>query len=177
MPKIIDSLRENLLREARVMLLKDGGRALTIRNVASACHVAVGTVYNYFKSKDELMAFVMLEDWQRGVAAMRSGAENAPDVLRGLRSIYDGLLAFENLYREAWRHYAANHDAVTQIDQRHVMVIDQLSGMVAALLTRHGALWTTYLPTFLSETLLSAAGRGEGSFEELIPILTRLIMK
>ena len=157
------------------MLLRDGGRELTIRNIAAACHVAVGTVYNYFKSKDELMAFVMLEDWQTGVAAMSRAAAESPDVLSGLRSIYDGLLAFENLYREAWRHYAADHDAVTQIDLRHRLVIEQLSVMVSGLLVRHDALWTAYLPTFLSETLLSAAGRGEGSFEELEPVLNRLI--
>lgn len=37
MPKIIDDLQGTFIREARSMLLTDGGRALTIRNVASRC--------------------------------------------------------------------------------------------------------------------------------------------
>lgn len=175
MPKIIDDLRESLLREARRMLLENGGSGLTIRNVAGACHVAVGTVYNYFRSKDELMAFVMLEDWQKTLRDMQTGTAAAPDAMTGLRCMYDNLTAFESLYRAAWRSYAANNDAASQIDQRHGMLIGQLSGIASALLDRCGVLWTPYLPEFLSETLLSAAGRGEGSFDTLKPILERLI--
>ena len=175
MPKIIDDLRESLLREARRMLLQDGGRALTIRNVAGACHVAVGTVYNYFRSKDELMAVVMLEDWQESLQCMRNGAEAASDAMAGLRCMYDSLIAFEALYRDAWRNYAASNDAAAQIDQRHSILIGQLTEIAAALLKRCDALWTPGLPEFLSETLLSAAGRGEGSFEKIQPILERLI--
>lgn len=175
MPKIIDALRKTLIREARAMLRTDGGSALTIRHVASACHVAVGTVYNYFASKDELMAVVMLEDWQQTLSRMQQEAAQAPDVLAGLRSVYDGLVAFEQLYRDAWRNYAASNDAFTQIGRRHDLLISQLAGIITALLERHGALWQAYLPVFLAETLLSAAGRDAGSFEKITPILNRLI--
>lgn len=175
MPKIIEDLRATFIREARSMLQNDGGRALTIRNVAAKCHVAVGTVYNYFKSKDELMAHVMLEDWQSAMAAMRRSAEDAPDVLAGLRCVYDALYAFQALYQEAWRTYAASNDAVSNITKRHGLLITQLEGVVAPLLQHHGAEWTEYLPTFLAETLLSASTRGEGSFDQVLPILERLV--
>lgn len=175
MPKIIDNLQETILREARSMLLTDGGRALTIRNVASRCHVAVGTVYNYFRSKDEMMACVMLEDWQRTLGGMRACVAEAGDVLTGLQCVYDAMAAFEGLYREAWRNYAANNDAVSNIAKRHGLLIGQLTEVVEPLLVRYHAKWDDYLPTFLAETLLSAAGRGEGSYRQVLPILTRLV--
>ena len=174
MPKIIDDLRETFILEARRMLQQDGGRALTIRNVAATCHVAVGTVYNYFRSKDELMAYVVLEDWQRTMADMRAAAASAPDVMAGLRGVYDALYAFQGLYQEAWRHYAASNDAWASISQRHDLLIGQLVEVLAPMLGRFGVAWTAYLPTFLAETLLSAATRGEGSFDRIVPILTRL---
>lgn len=157
------------------MLQSDGGRALTIRNVASRCHVAVGTVYNYFSSKDELMAHVMLEDWMTSMATMRAAAEEATDVCGGLRSIYDALSGFESLYRDAWRNYAASNDAVSNITRRHGMLIGQLIEVVAPLLTRFQVTWDDYLPTFIAEVLLSASTRGEGSFEQVLPILNRLV--
>lgn len=173
MPKIIDDLRESLLEESRKLLLSGG--ELTIRGVAKCSHVAVGTVYNYFRSKDELMAYVMLEDWQQTVGSMREGAAAAPDVMAGLRCVHDGLAAFCGLYNRAWMNYAASNDASASIRQRHGMVIAQLTDVIGPLLTRHGALWTDCLPTFLAETLLSAAARGEDSFEQIRPILERLV--
>ena len=174
-PKIIDDLQATFIREARIMLQTDGGRALTIRNVASRCHVAVGTVYNYFSSKDELMAHVMLEDWRRAMAAMRTAAAEAGDVCGGLRGVYEALAGFESLYRDAWRNYAASNDAVSNIARRHGMLIGQLTGVIAPLLERFRVTWDDYLPTFIAETLLSASTRGEGSFEQVLPILKRLV--
>ncbi len=175
MPKIIDDLQSALIREARAMLLEDGGKGLTIRHVAGRCHVAVGTVYNYFRSKDELTAYVMLEDWQKALCAMRAAAENAPEVMSGLRGVHGALRDFIGLYQPAWQTYAASNDASASIRKRHGMLIAQLTEVIAPLLARHGVSWNDYLPAFLSETLLTAASRGEESFELVCPILERLI--
>ena len=60
MPKIIENLRQTLLSAARTLLLREGYAALTIRRVAAISGIAVGTVYNYFPSKELLAAAVML---------------------------------------------------------------------------------------------------------------------
>ncbi len=174
-PKIIDDLRPRLLSEARRMLLTDGGQALTIRSVAADCQVAVGTVYNYFRSKDELMAHVILRDWQEALAVMRTGTESAPDVLTGLRCVYDGLTGFCALYQKTWQQHASRSDALIQIDRRHPLLVDQLAQIHTDLLTRHHALWTPHLPVCLAEMLLTASARSENGFEQISPILERLI--
>ena len=46
MPKIIENLESRLLAEAYRQTREAGYSALTIRNVAKACGVGVGTVYN-----------------------------------------------------------------------------------------------------------------------------------
>ena len=63
MPKIIENLPEKLAEEARRQITESGYSAMTIRSVAKACGVGVGTVYNYYPSKDALVAQFMLEDW------------------------------------------------------------------------------------------------------------------
>ena len=67
MPKIIENLREQLLAEAKKQTSEQGYAKTTIRSVAGACGVGIGTVYNYFESKDVLIASFMVEDWQRGI--------------------------------------------------------------------------------------------------------------
>ena len=175
MPKIIEDLRDSFLREARSMLQQDGGKSLTMRNVAARCHVAVGTVYNYFTSKDELMAHVMLEDWQCAMAEMQRRAEAATDVLAGLQGGFEALAAFAALYRAAWSNETLSGEAFFNISKRHELLIGQLTGVVAPLLHRFGAAWDEYLPVFLAETLLFASVRRDGDFPQLLPILHRLV--
>lgn len=56
MPKILENIRELLLQEAKRQVFENGYSSLTIRSVAGACGIGVGTVYNYFESKDALVA-------------------------------------------------------------------------------------------------------------------------
>ena len=72
MPKIIENVRELLLDTAKEQIRKQGYAKTTIRSVASACGLGVGTVYNYFKSKDMLIASFMLEDWQECLLEIKS---------------------------------------------------------------------------------------------------------
>ena len=60
MPKIIENLRDQLLQEARKQIAERGYTGTTIRSVAGACGVGVGTVYNYFSSKEMLIASFMM---------------------------------------------------------------------------------------------------------------------
>ena len=92
MPKIITNVREQLLTEAKRQIVENGYASTTIRSVASACNLGVGTVYNYFKSKDMLIASFMVDDWQECLAKMKQeSTENAEQLLR---CIYSSLLKF-----------------------------------------------------------------------------------
>ena len=70
MPKIIDNVREELLKEAKKQLIENGYSHTTIRSVARGCGIAIGTVYNYFPSKDMLIATFMMEDWNTAFSSV-----------------------------------------------------------------------------------------------------------
>lgn len=101
MPKIIENIRENLLAEARKQVMELGYSSMTIRSVAKACGVGVGTVYNYFASKDMLVASFMLTDWQQCMQRIRASclhgsvaedsisARNGPEVVGGISARND----------------------------------------------------------------------------------------
>lgn len=72
MPKIIENIREQLLNETRAQVEQQGYGRTTIRSVANACGIAVGTVYNYFPSKDIMIASYMAEDWEKCLQEMRT---------------------------------------------------------------------------------------------------------
>ena len=83
MPKIIENLRSTLIEEAKYQVNKFGYAGMTIKSVSKACNIGVGTVYNYFKSKEELVFAFMYEEWLESIAVMRKCSEetDSPEVL------------------------------------------------------------------------------------------------
>ncbi len=174
MPKIIAELREDLLGKAREALFEQGYEALTMRGIAGACNVAVGTVYNYFPSKDMLVAAVTLEDWRKALGRMAAlpPAGTTTDALEG---VFRELMGFYDQYRGIWREYTAAGHTAPITGPYHRQLVEQLSGMIEAALAPFGDLCGPALPGFLAESLLSAAGGGWERFEELRPIWLRLV--
>ncbi|MBD5085453.1 MAG: TetR/AcrR family transcriptional regulator [Clostridiales bacterium] len=173
MPKIIAQLRGDILSNARQILFSEGYDAFTMRSVAAACHVAVGTVYNYFPSKVMVVAEVILEDWKAALLRMDTPAEGeAP--LEGLGRIFEELMVFYDKYAALWKEYAASNTAPLQ-GAYHLQLVEQLGEKIAAVLAPCAPLCSPVLPEFLAETLLDAVSRGRARFDELTPILKRLL--
>ncbi|MBL1101066.1 TetR/AcrR family transcriptional regulator [Streptomyces coffeae] len=60
-----DVRRRQILDAVAALLLEDGYEALTVAKVAARAGVAKGTVYLYFASKQELLAALQAEMWDR----------------------------------------------------------------------------------------------------------------
>lgn len=56
--------RETILHVSRELLCSEGWKAVNIRTVAAACQVSIGTIYNYFTSKSDLVGATVESIWQ-----------------------------------------------------------------------------------------------------------------
>lgn len=74
---------EEILEQAYQLACEQGLRSLSIRSIAAACDVSVGTVYNSYASKTELINDVVGMFWQRAFAetmkTLAANQEDAPD--------------------------------------------------------------------------------------------------
>ena len=166
MPKIIENLRERLIARAKSLLADSGYAALTIRSVAAGCGVGVGTVYNYFSSKDELVAAVMLEDWNRRMEALAAAAADSDGPEPVARCIYELLLDYARRYSSVFQ---AGQAAVMPGSFRryHAMLRDQL----AAPLARFSP--DPFTSRFAAEALLAWTMEGM-PFREIYGLLKKL---
>lgn len=62
MNRVVTS-KEEILQASRTLLKEQGWTAINIRAVASACHVSVGSIYNYFGSKADLVSNTVESVW------------------------------------------------------------------------------------------------------------------
>lgn len=55
--------KETILEKSRQLVTAQGWSAVNVRTVAAACGVSVGSIYNYFASKSELVAATVESIW------------------------------------------------------------------------------------------------------------------
>ncbi len=167
MPKLIEGLRERLVEEARSQALAGGYAAVTIRSVAAACGVGVGTVYNYFPSKDALLASFLLADWNHCLAAIRKAACGAGEPLPVLQAIAGQLTAFVGRNRAIFQDEAAAAGFGKAMGRYHDLLRDQLAEPLRPFCADH------LTAAVAAETLLTWTVKGT-PFEVLAPILLKL---
>lgn len=67
MPKIIKDLRARIINTAIHIFNEEGFNAIDMRKIARECKIAVGTLYNYFPKKKELMYEVFNNLWKESM--------------------------------------------------------------------------------------------------------------
>ena len=168
MPKIIENIREELLLEAKRQIFEIGYQTTTIRSVAAGCGVAVGTVYNYFKSKDMLIASFVLLDWTQCIESISAQPkENKRDYLE---FIHISLKKFEQKYAPLFSDKEAAKSFSAAFSERHRQLRSQLSGLILPIC--HGD--DVFLAEFVAEAMLTWTIAGK-SFEEIYALLPEQI--
>lgn len=171
MPKIIENVREELLRETKRQLDERGYEGTTIRSVAAATGIGIGTVYNYFKSKDMLIASFMLEDWRVALDKMRSPKDRTP---RGvLFAVYDALSEFKKAHISLFSDHEAAKSFNTSHSEYHRTLRGQIASIVAPVSSKIGKN-SDFTAEFIAESLI-AWTMEERDFDEVYSVLESII--
>lgn len=174
MPKLLPHLRDDLLHQAQLILQQEGYSALSIRSLAQCCHVATGTIYNYFSSKDSLVAQIMMADWKQIISEMNAVSLQAPDFPTGMLAMYHALDRFASAYRATWVQFAQNGGSSSPIIAHHPQLRDQLKAPIDALMQRTADPSLLCLAPLLAETLLAAAVQPDLDEHPLCLLVQRL---
>ena len=176
MPKRIPELRQAILASARRHVLEDAQHDVTMRQIAQDCQVALGTVYNYYASKEELLADAMMGDWLECCRRMREGADAQAEPILALQAIVEALRGFTERYRPLWRHYEGASGSLAQLHTRRDRIIQALADCLVELLARTDLLYDPCVPEALAELLLLASRTPDG-FARLRPVLERVLKR
>ena len=170
MPKIIENLREKLMEEAKKQIEENGYAKTTVRSIAAACGVGTGTVYNYFPSKDMLIASFVAEDWKGCLEEMKNFG--SPDCEAFLRNVHGALTRFigRNMKLFSDRDAAGSFGAAFFV--RHAQMRDQIADAVRPACEAAGRKGE-FFAQFAAESLLTWTSAGK-PFEEQWQVMKRL---
>ena len=167
MPKIIENLESRLIKEAKKQIEESGYAALTIRSVAKVCWVGVGTVYNYFPSKEALVATHLLEDWKQSVAAINEVSNQSDTPGPVALCIYDQLISFSERHQAIFRDETAAAGFVGSFGAYHGMLRRQLAQPLRKFCG------SDFAADFLAEALLTWT-MAQKPFDEIYGMMEKL---
>ncbi len=157
MPKKLGDIREKALLITRRILNEQGYDALTMREVAQGCGVAVGTMYNYFPSKEYLTGCVVLEDWLAAYEEMTSAAGSAYTLDAGLSQIYEKMCRFVESHQYLTSFDQRTASADFSYDKMHVRLRRQIEQLLNLLLSHFECTAEEATVVFLAESILNCS--------------------
>ncbi len=172
MAKIIENVYENVLKEGKKILLEDGYQKMTLRLVASRANIATGTIYNYFPSKDVLVAKIMWEDWLLLSKKLNDDLANVSDLICGIERIFMMLKEYTSIYELCWKDYKGS---IAFQGKRHNILIQQLSDYLNLLFKKFNVSTIDNLDIFLSEVILNGGSREDTTFDDIKPFILKLL--
>ncbi|MEY8416861.1 TetR/AcrR family transcriptional regulator [Tissierella praeacuta] len=94
--------KDIILSEAKDIAMKQGISNINIRAVAKSSGIAVGTVYNYFPSKADLLVAVIEEFWEGAFANVDWKSFSYRSFYDNLKEIYSILYHYLHKFKENW---------------------------------------------------------------------------
>ena len=130
-----------ILETSRKLIQQNGWAAISIRSVAQACNISVGSVYNYFDSKADLIAATVESVWcdifhipdgrdsfhrftdciEWAYESMRRGNEVYPDFfsMHSMSFVGEDKSSGQELMAKSWKHI---HDGFLMVLMRDEQV-------------------------------------------------------
>jgi AcrR family transcriptional regulator len=102
MARIIENPHQLILDTAKNILFTKGYSELSMRNVAKECDIAIGTIYNYFPTKRDLVVEMMSGYWRAYFAVFEGVVQEDIPFFLKLQTIFEELETFIKTFKEVW---------------------------------------------------------------------------
>jgi len=129
--------RRQILNAARKLLFKKGLSSISVNQIARQAELAVGTIYFYFRSKEEIFAVLQEEGLELLLQDVRRALDSGADARESLHNIAQAYLNFSRehkSYFDVINYFLSAGDVVftadikQQIDQqgnRVLLIVEQ----------------------------------------------------
>lgn len=100
-----EAIRNEILQSAKSIISDNGVEGLSIRKIAKVMGYSPGSVYHYFKDKDEIIHCIVFEGYRQIITAVKEAFSEKSDPVEALRS---GIRA----YVESANQYPLEYHAI-----------------------------------------------------------------
>lgn len=102
MSRIIENPKELILSTATTLAHEEGIASINMRAVAKKCDIALGTIYNYFPTKMDLVIAIIENFWNECFKEFHHAYDPTLDFFKQLEVLYFYMLNYLEQFRETW---------------------------------------------------------------------------
>lgn len=178
MPKNLENIRDNILVTARKMLTDEGYSSFNIRKIANHCGIATGTIYNYYKSKQEIVLAIVVIEWQMMIRRMDTGIKMDIEQIDKFAIIYQELCQFMNEVHKIWFDISteSTKNKLKDIKPQKELLIAGLTEKIFLLINNDRQNKDfRFLADVICKLFLTYAYQSEIKFTKLRPVILSLI--
>lgn len=181
-----DISHEKIVGAAIEILQKGDIASLSMRNVAQACGVAVGSIYNYFPTKSELIIAVIAEVWGRVFPEEIYKVQPGRRFSEFVSEMYGQVYLLQKDYQNFFMLHKTLIDSDGKMQARQVMA-QYFSRVKSVMLETLAAdnyiedtMWTWHFNQkafvdFVFENILSLLARGKENCDFFVLLLNRML--
>jgi AcrR family transcriptional regulator len=138
LPKIIENPRQMILEEAKRILYSEGYSKLSMRSISKACGIALGTIYNYYPTKHDLVTGMIMDYWSHNMGRLEEIAAAESPFYEKLDRIFHELSGFIKAFREVWlnQEFYAQPDRIKRGTEEENIYMDRLAAIIEGTLER-----------------------------------------
>jgi AcrR family transcriptional regulator len=100
--RIIENPKQLILGKAKEILYNQGYHKLSMRSLSKECDIALGTIYNYYPTKKELVIEMMTDYWQNYLDTVEEIVNSDVNMYIKLNNIFNELEVFIQNFRQYW---------------------------------------------------------------------------
>jgi TetR/AcrR family transcriptional regulator, cholesterol catabolism regulator len=132
---LVSKRRQQIIDAASKLFFEKGFDQTTMREISRASGLTMGSLYDYVRSKDDILVLVykdVVHQFRIGLAedeedTWTADPENMEILLRGIiKKMYELSKAVQLLYRESWTRRKEVHLQMREIDRQYVERFKQL---------------------------------------------------
>ena len=133
MPKIIEANKDSIILIVKKLIQEKRYDELNCRQIAKIANISSGTLYHFFSSKMEMIAYVLLDDWNKTIHQIQTQVP----LKEGLKNIYDGISSFSKNYYSLWEYSKQNSFEYVSYLSKHSLLINQIQEVLLKIIKLH----------------------------------------
>ena len=138
MSRIIENPKGLILSNAKELLYNEGFKKFSMRNLSRKCGIALGTIYNYYSTKEELIIEMMTDYWEMHFYILEDILDSDDTLYIKLNEIFNKLSIFIKMFKEVWLkpELYENPDCIKKSLEKENIYIEKLTIMIEKILLK-----------------------------------------
>ena len=138
MSRIIENPEQLILSKAKEILYNEGFKKFSMRNLSEKCGIALGTIYNYYSTKEELIIQIMTDYWKENLYILEDILNSNDTLYIKLNEIFNKLNIFIKTFRAVWLkpELYENPDCIKKSLEKENIYIEKLIVIIESILLK-----------------------------------------